>query len=69
MILSHFAHVALWKNLKLRMFAFVLTDMDADQLYQCLEAQNFPADVIESFSGNVGRYISISSIRRIYYLW
>ena len=34
---------------------YSLMGMDADQLYQRLEAQNFPADVIESFRGNVGR--------------
>ena len=29
--------------------------MDTDQLYQWLEAQGFPGDVIQSFRGNVGR--------------
>ena len=41
--------------LKLRTIASALTGMDADQLYEWLEAQNFPADVIESFRGIVGR--------------
>ena len=40
---------------KPRRIAAAFTGMDADQLYQWLEAQNFPADVIETFRGNVGR--------------
>ena len=39
-----------------KMMASALAGMDADQLYQWLQAQNLPADVIESFRGNVGRY-------------
>jgi len=34
---------------KPRRIAAAFTGMDADQLYRWLEAQNFPADVIETF--------------------
>ena len=40
----------------LGMMASQLMNMNSDELCQWLESQDFPADVVQSFRGNVGRF-------------